>query len=282
MNRRRYLIIAALALVIGFLVSVIAYRKVQGMVGLRESRIEVMVAAHDLQVGAKVEEHDIRIIKIAATDLPPGAPRRRADVEGHGVVLPIFKGEFILPNRLAGENAGAGLPSLIPPGMRAVSVRVNDVVSVDGFVTPGARVDVLLTVTMPEGERQTATVLQNVKVLASGHSLERNTIGEPLNTSVITLVVPLADAQRLTLASSEGHILLVLRNPLDITKDAVAPANLKDLYNGVAPAAKPVVHYTVIRKITPPVLPESTPLRIKVYQGDKKPDEVKCADQTCE
>jgi pilus assembly protein CpaB len=241
-----------------------------------------MVAAQDLQVGAKIEEHDIRIIKISATDLPPGAPRRRADVVGHGVVLPIFEGDFILPNRLAGENAGAGLPSLIPPGMRAVSVRVNDVISVDGFVRPGARVDVLLTVTMPEGERQTTTVLQNVKVLASGHSLERNAIDDALNTSVITLVVPLADAQRLTLASSEGHILLVLRNPLDTTKDAVAPANLKDLYNGVAPVAKPGVHYTVIRKITPPVLEESTPLRIKVYQGDKKPDEVKCADQTCE
>lgn len=282
MDRRRYLAIGALALVIGFLVSVIAYQKVQVIAGSRESRIEVMVAADDLQVGARLEEHDIKIIKVAATDLPPGAPRRRADVVGHGIVLPIFKGEFILPNRLANKDAGAGLPSLIPPGMRAVSVRVDDVISVNGFVRPGTRVDVLLTVILPRGERQTTTVLQNVKVLASGHSLERDAVAEPQNTSVITLLVPLSDAQRLTLAGSEGHIQLVLRNPLDPARDVVAPANPKDLYNGVIPAAKPAVHYIVIRKITPHASPESTPLRIKVYEGDKKPDEVKCADQSCE
>lgn len=282
MDRRRYLAIGALALVIGFLVSVIAYQKVQVIAGSRESRIEVMVAADDLQVGARLEEHDIKIIKVAATDLPPGAPRRRADVVGHGIVLPIFKGEFILPNRLANKDAGAGLPSLIPPGMRAVSVRVDDVMSVNGFVRPGTRVDVLLTVILPRGERQTTTVLQNVKVLASGHSLERDAVAEPQNTSVITLLVPLSDAQRLTLAGSEGHIQLVLRNPLDPARDVVAPANPKDLYNGVIPAAKPAVHYIVIRKITPHASPESTPLRIKVYEGDKKPDEVKCADQSCE
>jgi pilus assembly protein CpaB len=149
MNRRRYLIIGALALLIGFLVSVIAYQKMQAMAGSRESRVEVIVAAHDLKVGAKVQEQDIRIIKIAAADLPPGAPRRRADMVGHGVIVPISKGEFILPNRLAGENAGAGLPSLIPPGMRAVSLPVNDAMVVDGFA--GERVDVLLTITMPGG-----------------------------------------------------------------------------------------------------------------------------------
>ena len=282
MNRRRYLIIGSLALVISFLVSVTAYEKLQVIAASRESRIEVMVAAEDLQVGAKLEEHDIRIIKIAATDLPPGAPRRRTDVVGHGVILPIFKGEFILPNRLAGKDAGAGLASLSPRGMRAVSVRVDDVMSVNGFVRPRTRVDVLLTVTLPRGERQTTTVLQNVEVLASGHSLERDAVAEPQNTSVITLLVPLSDAQKLTLASSEGHIQLVLRNPVDPAREVVAPANPKDLYNGVIPAAKPAVHYTVMRKITPPASPESTPLRIKVYQGDKKPDEVKCEDQSCE
>ena len=202
MNRRRYLVIGSSALVIGFLVSLIAYEKLQVIAALRESRIEVMVAAEDLRVGAKLEEHDIRIIKIAATDLPPGAPRRRTDVVGHGVILPIFKGEFILPNRLAGKDAGAGLASLIPRGMRAVSVRVDDVMSVNGFVRPGTRVDVLLTVTLPRGERQTTTVLQNVNVLASGPSLERDAVAEPQNTSVITLLIPLSDAPKLTLARS--------------------------------------------------------------------------------
>ena len=146
MNRTRFMMIGALALAAGFLASVFVYRNLalkNG--GSVDPGVEVMVAANDLQVGARVEQRDIKIIRIPNADMPPGAPRRKADVIGHGVIIPISKGEFILPNRLAGENAGAGLPSLIPPGMRAVSVRVTEVVSVAGFVTPGTRVDVLLT-----------------------------------------------------------------------------------------------------------------------------------------
>ena len=153
MNRTRLLMIGVLALALGFFASVYVYRNLQaGSHSGADAGVDVIVAANDLQVGAKVEERDIRIIKVPAADLPPTAPRKRSDVLGHGVIIPIAKGEFILPNRLAGENAGSGLPALIPPGMRAVSVRVNEVVSVAGFVTPGTRVDVLLTGT-PGGRR---------------------------------------------------------------------------------------------------------------------------------
>ena len=119
--------IGVLALALGFIAAMYVYRSLQSRSGVSsDSGVDVIVAADDLQVGARVEEHDIKIIKIPAADLPPGSPRRRSDELGHGVIVPISKGEFILPNRLAGENAGAGLPSLIPPGMRAVSVRVNE------------------------------------------------------------------------------------------------------------------------------------------------------------
>ena len=198
-----------------------------------------MVAANDLQVGARVEDHDIKIIRIQSTDMPPGAPRKKADVVGHGVIVPMSKGDFILLTRLAGENAGSGLPALIPPGMRAVSVRVNEIVSVAGFVTAGTRVDVLMTgAPTGSGEQQTTTVLQNVAVLASGHTLERTSSGEAQNTAVITLLVTPDDAQRLTLASTEGHIQLALRNPLDTRQDDVPASNSRGLYRGLpAPAA---------------------------------------------
>ena len=122
----------------------------------------------------------------------------------------------ILPTKLAAESAGSGLPGLIPPGMRAVSVRVNEVVAVAGFVVPGTRVNVLLT-GAPRGdsEQQTTTVLENVAVIAAGQRLERNAAGEPQNTAVITLLVTPDDAQKLTLARNEGRIQLMLRNPLD-------------------------------------------------------------------
>ena len=278
MNRTRLLMIGVLALALGFVASVYVYRNLQSKNGSGESGIDVIVAADDLQVGARVEEHDIKIIKIPAADLPPGAPRRRSDVLGHGVIVPISKGEFILPNRLAGENAGAGLPALIPPGMRAVSVRVNEVVSVAGFVTPGTRVDVLLTGTPGgSGEQQTTTVLQNVAVLASGHTLERTATGEAQNTAVITLLVSPDDAQRLTLASSEGHIQLALRNPLDTKQDEVPSSNTRGLYHGAAapPTVQPVVHHVPTKKAAPVAPPPSTGVSVEVYQGDKKVDVVK-------
>src|SRR5579859_4755873 len=284
MNRTRLLMIGVLAVGLGLIASLYVYKNLQGKGVSRDSGVEVIVAANDLQVGARVEEHDIKIIKIPPADLPPGAPRRRSDVLGHGVIIPISKGEFILPNRLAAENAGAGLPSLIPPGMRAVSVRVNEVVSVAGFVTPGTRVDVLLTgAPNGAGEQQTTTVLQNVAVLASGKTLERTSTGEALNAAVITLLVTPEDAQRLTLASTEGHIQLALRNPLDIKQDEVPSASSRGLYKGVpAPAtAHPVVRHITTAKVTPPP-PPNPGMTIEVYQGDKKPDQIKCSDEGCE
>ncbi len=273
--------IGFLAVAIGFLASVYVYKSLQGKGG-GDAGIEVMVAANDLQVGQRVDEHDIRIIRINPADLPAGAPRRRSDVLGHGVIVPISKGEFILPNRLAGENAGSGLPSLIPPGMRAVSVRVNEVVSVAGFVTPGTRVDVLLTGTPAGGsDEQTTTVLQNVAVLASGHTLERTSTGEAQTTAVITLLVTPADAQRLALASTEGHIQLALRNPLDTKQEDVASSNTRGLYKMAAAPVRAPVHHMQTAKATPSP-PASTGVSVEVYQGDKKPDIVKCGDNGCE
>jgi len=96
-----------------------------------------VVAANDIPVGTKLEAHDVRAITLPQSDVPPGYFSATSQVLGRGAILPVSKGEFILPSKLAALNAGAGLPSMIPQGMRAVSVRVNDVVSVAGFVQPG-------------------------------------------------------------------------------------------------------------------------------------------------
>lgn len=275
MNRRRLLMIGALAVAVGLLASLYVYKDLQAKNGPPRDIAQVMVAANDLQVGTRVEEHDIKVIQVSASDLPPGAPRKKADVIGRGVILPIPKGDFILPNHLAGENAGAGLPALIPPGMRAVSVHVNEVVSVAGFVTPGTRVDVLLTGS-PGGsvEQQTTTVLQNVAVLASGRTLERTTTGEAQNTAVITLLVTPDDAQRLTLASTQGRIQLALRNPLDTRQDEVPASLSRTLFRGGSPPpaiVRPAVHH-IDTAPKPPIVSPPAPVSVEVYQGDKKQD----------
>jgi pilus assembly protein CpaB len=287
MNRTRLLMIGVLALALGAFVSLLVYKNLQGKgPSTLGAGTDVIVAADDIQVGARVEDHDARIAKFPASGLPAGVYSRKSQVLGRGVIIPISKGEFILPSKLAPENAGSGLPSLIPPGMRAVSVRVNEVVSVAGFVGPGTRVDVLLTGT-PNGssESQTTTVLQNVAVIASGHTLERNASGDAQNTPVITLLASPEDAERLTLASSEGKIQLSLRNPLDTHADPVDAANAKGLYKGgtvpVAPPRTTNVHPVKQQKTEKPP-PSPSVLSVEVYQGDKKMDVVKFPEQNSE
>src|SRR5712692_4446961 len=236
MNRSRLFMIGGLALALGLLVSYPVYNRLRTSGGINnEPGADIVVAVNDLQVGAKLEDRDIRLARFPQSVIPPGAFTKRTQVIGRGVVLPVSKGEFILPNKLAAANAGSGLPALIPPGMRAVSVRVNEVVSVAGFVLPGTRVDVLLTGN-PSGasEQQTTTVLENVAVIATGQRLERNAAGDPQSTPVITLLVSPDDAQKLTLASTQGRIQLALRNPLDTKQQDLASMRTNSLYKNVS------------------------------------------------
>jgi pilus assembly protein CpaB len=273
MNRNRLLLIGFVALALGAFVSLVVYRNLQSRAGSKAPPGEdVVVASDDLQVGTKLEDKDIRMVHFPSENLPTGTFHTKAKVVGRGVVLPIARGEFVLPNKLAGENAGSGLPSLIPPGMRAVSVRVNDTTSVSGFVQPGTRVDVLLTGN-PQGssEQQTTTVLENVAVIATGTRLERNSAGEAQSAPVITLLVSPDDAERLTLASSQGHIQLALRNPLDTQQTDVAAVKSNSLYKGgtePAPAAAPRSRPKHIEAPAPPSIP--TTYTVEVYKGDKK------------
>jgi len=284
MNRSRLLMIGVLALALGALVSLMVYKNLQAKgPANNEPGVDVVVATDDLQVGARIEDRDVRVVRYPGSALPSGTFNTLSKVKNRGVVLPIYKGEFILPGKLAPENAGAGLPSLIPTGMRAVSVRVNEVVSVAGFVGPGTRVDVLLTGT-PAGsaESQTTTVLQNVAVIASGHTLERSATGEAQNTPVITLLTSPEDAERLTLASTEGKIQLVLRNPLDTHQDPVDPANARALYKSGTPPPTPHAPVRPVKqqKVEKPP-PSPSVLSVEVYQGDKKTD-VKLPEQSSE
>jgi len=281
MNRSRLLFIGFIALALGAFVSFVVYKNVlQRSTANSEPGSDVIVAASDLQVGSKVQDGDIRMVKVPASVVPPNSFRSKAQIIGRGVILPIQRGEFILPSKLAAENAGAGLPSLIPPGMRAVSVRVNEVVAVAGFVLPGTRVDVLLTGNPSGGnEPQTTTVLENVAVIAAGQKLERNAAGEPQSTPVITLLVSPDDAQRLTLASSQGHIQLALRNPVDTKKEDLAAMKANGLYRNLNPTAAPPRPKSVkTNKVEAPPAPPG-PYKVEVIRGNKV-DETKFPDQT--
>jgi pilus assembly protein CpaB len=273
MNRTRLLMIGFVALALGAIVSYAVYRALQSRSGADNAPgVDVVVAANDIAVGAKVGEGDVKMVRFPATDLPPNCFHLKSSVVGRGAVLPITRGEFFLPNKLAGENAGAGMPSLIPPGMRAISVRVNEVIGVAGFVVPGTRVDVLLTGN-PTGaaDERTTTVLENVAVIATGQKLEKNTAGEPQLTPVITLLVSPDDAQKLTLASTQGRIQLALRNPLDTKQQELASVGAGALYRGVPTPAAPVAPRPKSTKHTVVLTPAPPPTySIEVIKGVKK------------
>jgi pilus assembly protein CpaB len=275
MNRTRLLLIGFVALALGAIVSYAVYRALQTRSGADAAPgAEVVVAANDIAVGAKVTEGDVKLVRFPAADLPSNIFHLKTSVVGRGAILPIARGEFFLPSKLAGENAGSGMQSLIPTGMRAVSVRVNEVIGVAGFVTPGTRVDVLLTGN-PSGapDQQTTTVLENVAVIASGPRLERNTAGEPQLTAVITLLVSPDDAQKLTLAASQGKIQLALRNPLDTKQQELSSVSTGSLYKGVpppmvatAPHPKSTSKHAVKAAAPPPLAVYS----VEVIKGTKR------------
>ena len=239
----------------------------------------VVVAAADLALGSEIKKDDLTIVNFPQGHAPEGAFGRPQDVIGRGVISPIVKNEPIIPGKLASKEAGSGLPPIIPEGMRAVSVRVNEVIGVAGYVLPGTRVDVLTTQN-PTNQPQDVTskvILSNVQVLTAGTRLEQDQDKQkPIQVTVVTLAVFPDQAERLALASTEGKIQLALRNPLDQTAPqtpGVRPAMLLGIVKAPAPqrvasAKKPGGPVTQEVPAAPPAP------TVEMIRGDKRSTEV--------
>jgi pilus assembly protein CpaB len=244
----------------------------------------VVVAAVDLSLGAELKAEDMKVLNFPQGQAPEGTFAAPSEIVGRGVIVSLAKGEPILPAKLAAKEAGAGLPPVIPDGMRAVSVRVNEVIGVAGYVLPGSRVDVITTVS-PTNQMQDMTskvVLANVLTLTSGTRMEQDQKdGKPVQVTVVTLAVSPEQAERLALASTEGKIQLALRNPLDTSAPetpGIKPAVLLGLSK--APSSKTTASNTgsKARKVVGPVTPETSmaaPLpTVEMIRGDKRTSEV--------
>ena len=159
--------------------------------------VEVVVASRDLPVGHVLEVADIKVAQWPGDAIPEGYSSSVEEVLGRGLIQRVAMNEPLMPAKIALKEAGGGLPIVIPGGMRAVSIRVDEVIQVAGFVGPGTRVDVLVTL---EGENQpepiTKIVLQNMLVLTSGQILERSPDGEPVLATVVTFLTSPEDAEK--------------------------------------------------------------------------------------
>jgi pilus assembly protein CpaB len=275
MARMRVFIVLVLAVGAGGVFAYGTYNYVQQL-PTRTTTIptkKVVVAAVDLEVGAEITRDDVRVIDWPANAVPAEVMSDPNQVIGRGLVIPMIENEPFLDLKLASKDEGAGLPPAIPPGLRAVSVKVNEVIGVAGYVLPGTHVDVVVTVSPTQNVTDTTSkvILTNVLVLAAGTKIEQGEKDKkPIAVSVVTMLVDPEQAERLTLASTEGKIQLALRNPLDMTTPTT---------RGVKKAALLGTPATTPRAVARPrpVVAAAGPLdlsTVEVIRGDKRAREV--------
>jgi len=268
---RRLTGILLIAFVVAVACSYLVFRLVGNRLGSAQHRVTpVVAAAGNIKLGSVLRDVDLTTIDISGA-LPQGAILKPADVIGRGVIADIYSGEPILENRLAPKGSGGGLAATIPDGMRACAVKVDEVVGVAGFATPGMRVDVLIsgnppgtTVASQQGS-QVRTLLQNIQVLSAGTDIQRDAEGKPQQVQVVNLLVSPQQAEALSLASNQTKIQLVLRNPLDTKVAKTGGTDVAQLYGApnlpVAPHAVPRVQRTPA---------PSRVFLIEVFNGSKK------------
>jgi pilus assembly protein CpaB len=233
---------------------------------------DLVVAAHALSVGGVLNAQDLKLIQVPVEEFPAGCFSRAAEVIGRPMASSILAEEPIREGRLAPRGSGLGLAPVIPTGMRAVAVKVNDVVGVAGFALPGMHVDVLATGRPPEdgSGSVTKTILQDIMVLSAGQTIEPSSNGQAINAPVVTLLVTPEQAETLTLAS-EWRIQLVLRNGSDRTIQNPPGRELWELSGTshkrpVAVVAPPSPRPVVVERTPAPRLPEE----VVVFRGTQR------------
>ena len=284
------LVIAFSALVLSLVVTFLAYRLLsQKIRPSLAATTDVVVTIQKVPLGARITPENVRVVSWPEALKPEGSFQKVDQVVGRGVTVPMLANEPILESRLAAKEGGAGLTATIPEGMRAVSVKVNDVIGVSGFVVPGTRVDLILTGSPDhaQGNETSKVILENVLVLAAGQNIQQDENGNPQNVQVITLLVTPEDAQKVALASADGRIQLALRNPLDLEKADPKPVNRTALYtrassmpeapNQVINAALKVpARPRVVKPVAPPpppapvVKPEPAHLEVELIHGSER------------
>jgi pilus assembly protein CpaB len=265
MNSRRILAALLVALALASGVTFVVSRKLLGRLATAAQLQGYVAASRTLQPGEVLKSEDLRIIDWPVTHPLTGAFSKTSDIVGRAMMYPVADSQPILQDYLAAPGSVVGLTAKIPEGMRATSVKSDEVVGVAGFLFPGSRVDVLVTFHAEHlPTPATQIVLQDVEVLTAGQKLEPDPQGKPDAVSVVTLLLTPEDAQKLVLAGSQGTIQFVLRNGADHTKIGAVPMQMSQL-SGVPPAAP------VPSAVTPhPRLPIKDPYVVETILGDKR------------
>jgi len=263
MNSRRLLTALVIALLLAGGVTFIISHKLMGR-GAPASQVQQYVAvAHPVQPGEVLKAEDLTLVPWPAAHPLAGAYGKITDVAGRAVIYPIAGLQPVLQEYLALPGSVVGLTTRIPEGMRATSVKSDEVVGVAGFLFPGSHVDVLVTFRSDRSPTPaTQIVLQDVEVLTVGQKLEPDPQGKPDTVNVVTLLLTPQDSQKLVLASSQGGIQFVLRNGADHSKVEATPLQIAQLSGPERP-----IHPAITPR---PPLPMKEPYVVETIVGDKR------------
>jgi pilus assembly protein CpaB len=280
MNRNRWLVVIAVALVMSVGLTYLIFRIVEKRLQPPEETTKIVVAAKPLSLGNRITKEDVKL-----ADWPKSLPLEGSfgsieTVIDRGIVSSIVPNEPIIDAKLAPREGGAGLQAIIPDGMRAVSVSVNSVKGVAGFVLPGTKVDVILTGTPPQGGGVVSRiVLENVQVVTAGPIVTQDVNGQPQNVSVVTLLVTPEQAQELVLAGRD-NIQLALRNALDTEEIDPEASERDELFvpqkkakpktPAVKSSVRPKPRPAVVSTPPPPPKPEYRVIPFELYEGPSK------------
>lgn len=284
MNRRsRHLVVLTVAVVTATIASFAVYRALLQ----RPARAQelpnqrVVVVKHAMAIGTQLTESDLKVVSWPADSPLPNAISDVKDAVNRGLLTTVLENEPLTTNKIAA--AGAGLSPAIPAGMRAIAVKVNDVIGVAGFVVPKSRVDVVVTIRRPN-DSMTRTAASNVEVLAAGtrqdQGKKEGDSKTPNASTVVTLLVTPPDAERISLAQAEGEVMLILRNPNDNEQTISTGIKTATLLGQDEPAPAPVVRPAPVRRpvapkqVEAPVeAPKPTPHVVEAIRGQKRTTE---------
>ena len=246
MRNKRLLFVLASAVVFGLIAAVSVSRYLSDAQANTRSMNKVVVAKVEIPLGTKIEAEQLMTVEFPSNAIPDGTFQSVDKVVGRISVTNVAAREPVTDFKLAAEGSAGGLSAVIPEGYRAMTVKVDDVIGVAGFLQPGTMVDVL-TVIEPAGNTSSGNpiskiVLQNVKVLASGQNLDKpKDQRESETVKAVTLQVTPEQAEKLALASSEGKLRLMLRNTVDQDDEQTQGVDKKRLLTGehAAPAPEP-------------------------------------------
>lgn len=286
MKSTRAIIMLALSVLAGLAAVLLAARWMGQQAVAGQTR--VVVATHDLMLGQALTPHMLQEVSWPVSAQPEGAFTDAKQLEGRVVRSSIFKGEPILLPKLAPEGTKAGLDSVIKEGRRAITVKVNEVVGVAGFLAPGSYVDLLVNIREDGAEQKEQTlsriVLERIMVLAVAQEANRGDEGKARVVNAVTLEVTPEEAEKIDLARNIGTLSLMLRNQVDSKDNLTAGARRQDLFARGMPVPAPVqvaaaspapAKAAAPRKTTPKPKPqpqseETAGVRIEVIRGVQK------------